>query len=172
MDMNEIIEWCIAIPTALFLVWFVDKYGERINLFVDNQARRIECPFVSKLYVLVCVLTTFCTFGMLLYSILWFLDNDYDILFMVVWLYVWWMGTDTIRLYSNSGRCKHRDWQVIISMEEDGFVHSAYNYRSDVDDSVKQEISAWCPDCGALKIDGVWTNPRDIKRKYKDVRMV
>jgi len=174
----DILAWAIAIPSAIFFIWFTEKYESSINLFVDNQARKLECPFVSKLYVWVCCLTSFCTFGLLLYSLLWFLDNGCDIVYVVFWLYVFWVGTDTIRMYSNTGRCKHSKTDVVLWQEQEVSC-SAYNYFGDYTAPLsvdalctKQKISAWCPKCGALRIDDVWTNPKEMKRKYKNVRGV
>lgn len=170
MNTTDVLAWCIVVPSFVFIFWFVDKYGERINLFVDNQARRMECPLVDKVYVWVCFLSALFGLSMFAYSIWWTIHNynDCNLIFVGFWFYVWWVGTDIIRMYSKYGRCKHLDWQVIIGQEEDGVISNAFNYKH----GVMQEVSAWCPDCGALKIDGEWTDSRNTKKKrFKDIRV-
>jgi len=164
MDLNEVLGWVIVIPSALVIFWFMDKYGDSVNLFIDNQARRLECPLMSKLYVWVCWWFTLCCVVMFGYSVWWIFNNDYNLIVVLFWFYVWWVLSDWGRLYSDEGRCKHKDWQVVIGAEMDGIISNAFNDRG--------EISAWCPDCGALEIDSVWTNPRVIRKKFKDIRGV
>jgi len=62
-------------------------------------------------------------------------------------------------------KCSHLYWKRIIGYEpEKGIIENAtLGYH--IEEGIPLEVTCWCPECGALKINKEWILPRRMVKK-------